>query len=50
MGQFVDRFETSLAEYTGAKHAVAVVNGTCALQVALKLAGVQSVSIIARNV
>ena len=41
MGQFVDRFEKSLAEYTGAKHALAVVNGTCALQVALQLAGVQ---------
>ena len=31
-----------LAEYTGAKHAVAVVNGTAALHIALKLAGVQS--------
>ena len=37
----MDRFEVSLAEYTGAKHAIAVVNGTCALQVALKLAGLQ---------
>src|SRR3972149_5481377 len=41
VGKFVDRFESDLAAYTGAKHAVAVVNGTAALQVALRLAGVQ---------
>jgi aminotransferase in exopolysaccharide biosynthesis len=41
VGQFVDRFEDELAAYTGAKHAVAVVNGTAALHIALKLAGVQ---------
>jgi perosamine synthetase len=39
-GKFVDRFEGMLAERTGAKHAVAVVNGTAALELALKLAGV----------
>lgn len=42
VGKFVDRFEADLASYTGAKHAVAVVNGTAALHVALRLAGVQS--------
>ncbi len=42
VGKFVDRFEADLALYTGAKHAVAVVNGTAALQVALRLAGVQA--------
>ena len=41
VGKFVDRFEAELAAYTGAKHAVAVVNGTAALQVALQLAGVR---------
>lgn len=41
VGAYVDRFEANLAEYTGAKHAVAVVNGTAALHVALILAGVQ---------
>lgn len=41
VGKFVDRFEDDLAALTGAKHAVAVVNGTAALHVALKLAGVQ---------
>jgi perosamine synthetase len=41
VGKFVDRFELELANFTGAKHAVAVVNGTAALHIALKLAGVQ---------
>lgn len=41
VGKFVDRFEADLASYTGAGHAVAVVNGTAALHVALRLAGVQ---------
>lgn len=40
VGEFVDRFESDLAAYTGAKHAIAVVNGTAALHVALRLAGV----------
>lgn len=40
-GGYVDRFEESLAEYTGVRHAVAVVNGTAALHVALLLAGVE---------
>lgn len=42
VGKFVDRFEADLATYTGAKHAVAVVNGTAALHIALKLAGVKN--------
>ena len=41
VGKFVDRFEEDLAAFTGAKRAVAVVNGTAALQVALVLAGVK---------
>ena len=41
VGKYVDQFEAMLADYTGAKHAVAVVNGTAALHIALKLAGVQ---------
>lgn len=40
VGKFVDRFELDLAAYTGAQYAVAVVNGTAALHVGLKLAGV----------
>lgn len=42
VGPFVDRFEADLATYTGAKHAVAVVNGTAALHIALILAGVKT--------
>jgi len=42
VGKFVDCFEKELAEYTGAKYAVAVVNGTAALHLALLLAGVDS--------
>jgi perosamine synthetase len=42
VGNFVDRFELDLANFTGAKHAVAVVNGTAALHIALNLAGVQA--------
>lgn len=42
VGKFVDRFEADLVAFTGAKHAVAVVNGTAALHIALKLAGVKA--------
>jgi aminotransferase in exopolysaccharide biosynthesis len=40
VGEYVNRFEKELAEYVGAKRAVVTVNGTSALQVALRLAGV----------
>lgn len=40
VGKYVDRFEKELADYTGAKRAVAVANGTAALHVALEIAGV----------
>ncbi len=42
VGKFVDRFEDDLAAFTGANRAVAVVNGTAALHVALLLAGVEA--------
>lgn len=42
VGAFVDRFETMMCEITGAKHAVAVVNGTCALHIGLILADVSA--------
>ncbi|UVT16849.1 MAG: LegC family aminotransferase [Nitrospira sp.] len=41
VGKFVDRFESDLEGFTGARHAVAVVNGTAALHMALKLLGVK---------
>jgi perosamine synthetase len=40
-GPFVERFERELAAATGTAHAVATVNGTSALHVALMLAGVE---------
>lgn len=42
LGQYVDRFERDLEALTGAGRAVAVVNGTAALEVCLRLAGVQA--------
>jgi len=41
VGKFVDRFENMIKVYTGAKYAIASVNGTAGLHVALKLVGVQ---------
>lgn len=40
-GPKVDEFETNLAEYTGAKYAVAVSNGTAALHCACLAAGIE---------
>ncbi len=42
VGQYVNRFEKCLEDYTGAEHAIAVVNGTCALHLSLVIAGVSS--------
>ena len=39
-GKYVNEFEKKIAEYTGSKYAVACVNGSAALQVALRVAGV----------
>ncbi|AAR35350.1 LegC family aminotransferase [Geobacter sulfurreducens] len=39
-GKFVDRFESDFCAFTGSRHAVACVNGTAALQVALRIVGV----------
>lgn len=41
VGKFVDQIELEIAKYTGAKKAIAVVNGTAALHIALKLVGVE---------
>jgi aminotransferase in exopolysaccharide biosynthesis len=41
VGPFVDRFEAWIRDYTGAKYAVAMVNGTSALHLSLILAGVK---------
>lgn len=41
IGEYVDLFESKITEYTGSKYAIATVNGTAALHMALKLAGVE---------
>ncbi len=41
VGGYVDRFEEMVAAYTGREHAIATVNGTAALHVALLVAGIE---------
>ena len=41
-GAYVETFEKKLCAFTGAKYAVAVVNGTSGLQIALQLSGVEA--------
>jgi perosamine synthetase len=42
VGSYVDRFEKMVAERAGTKYAIATVNGTAALHIALMLAGVEA--------
>ena len=42
VGPFVDRFELEMAKFNNVKRSIAVVNGTSALQVCLRLVGVKS--------
>lgn len=42
IGRYVDRFEEMMADITGARHCVAAVNGTCALEMALLVCGVEA--------
>ena len=41
IGGYVNKFEKDMARYTGTKHAIATVNGTSALHIALLLSGVK---------
>lgn len=41
VGSYVDKFEQSLCDFTGAKHAVSTVNGSAALHISMLLAGVE---------
>jgi aminotransferase in exopolysaccharide biosynthesis len=41
VGSFVNRFEEMMCEITGAKHAIAIVNGTSALHLSMILAGIE---------
>ena len=42
IGPYVDRFENDMSLVTGTKKAVAVTNGTCALQLALQSIGIKA--------
>jgi len=41
VGAYVDKFEDMMCKITGAKYAIALVNGTNALHLSLLLAGVE---------
>ncbi len=40
LGEYVDKFEESLKNYTGAFHALAVLSGTAAIHLALRVLGI----------
>ncbi len=42
LGEYVDRFEHDIKTYTGAKNALAVVSGTSAIHLALRVIGIKS--------
>ena len=42
VGEYINRFEKMVAEYTGSPYAVAAVNGTSALHISLLLSGVKA--------
>ncbi len=42
VGEYVDRFESELARACGVAHGIAAVNGTAALEVAMRVAGVEA--------
>ena len=39
-GELIKKFENKISNYTGVKYAIACMNGTCALQISLKILGV----------
>ena len=45
-GEYVNQFEKAIKDYTGAKYAIACMNGTVGLQVSLNLAGVTNQDIV----
>lgn len=46
LGQFVDKFEEDICSYTGAKHALATVNGTSAIHLALRVLGIKEDDVV----
>jgi len=45
-GEYVNKFEEAIKNYTGAKYAIACINGTAGIQVSLNLAGVTKDDIV----
>ena len=41
VGEYVEKFETMICDYTGSKYAIATTNGTAALHTALVLANIE---------
>ena len=41
LGAFVDRFEKSICDYTGAFYALATINATAAIHLALRVLGIK---------
>ena len=46
LGQFVDKFEEDICNYTGAKYALATINGTSAIHLALRVLGVKEDDVV----
>lgn len=46
LGEFVDRFEEDICSYTGAKYALACINGTSAIHLALRVLGIKKDDIV----
>lgn len=46
LGPFVDRFEKSIRDFSGAKNALAVVSGTSAIHLALRVLGIKEGDIV----
>ena len=45
-GEYVNKFEEAIKNYTGSKYAIACINGTAGIQVSLNLAGVSKDDIV----
>jgi UDP-N-acetylbacillosamine transaminase len=46
LGEFVDRFEQSICDYTGVSHALATINGTSSIHLALRVLGIKEGDIV----
>ncbi|MCX7760512.1 MAG: aminotransferase class I/II-fold pyridoxal phosphate-dependent enzyme [Hydrogenothermaceae bacterium] len=46
VGEFIDKFEGAICEYTGAKYAVGVSSGTSAIHLALRVLGIKAGDVV----